>query len=256
MTNAAHFYDALSVDYDVFVDWPARLAYELPWLEQQLRAAGAHTVLDVACGTGQHVLALAEHGYSVTGVDISPGMIARARELAAEQRVAARFEVVGFGALAESLGGPYDALLCLGNSIPHLTDSTALTAALADFRRVLRAGGLLILQQRNFDRVLARQERYMAPQSATRGDEEWLFVRFYDFSGADLRFNLLRCYRRGKGPWDWHAEETPLRAWRYAELTSALASAGLRNVTAVGNLAGDPFDMAQSGDLVLLARRA
>ncbi len=58
----------------------------------------------------------------------------------------------------------------------------------------------MILQQRNFDRVLARQERYMPPQAARRGDDEWLFVRYYDFEGADLRFNLLRHHRHGRAP--------------------------------------------------------
>ncbi len=255
MATATHFYDALSADYDLFVDWPARLAYELPWLERQLRVAGAHEVLDVACGTGQHAMALAERGFDVTGVDFSPAMITRARERAAERGVDARFEVLGFGGLSAGLARRYDALLCLGNSIPHMTDSDSLAAGLADFGRVLRTGGLLVLQQRNFDRVLARQERYMPPQSAIRGDDEWLFVRFYDMDGADLRFNLLRFHRRGGASWEWRAEETRLRAWRHAELTAALQAAGFSDEQSAGNLAGDPFDRVASGDLVFCAKR-
>ena len=47
-------YDTFSTDYDRFVNWPSRLAAELPFIESQLEAAGARRVLDAACGTGQH----------------------------------------------------------------------------------------------------------------------------------------------------------------------------------------------------------
>jgi glycine/sarcosine N-methyltransferase len=254
MASATEFYNALSVDYDLFVDWPARLAYERPLLEEHLRRLGARTVLDVACGTGQHAIALARAGYRVLGVDVSPEMIARARENARAAGVEARFAVRGFGELA-GLGERFDALLCLGNSLPHLTHPAALAAGLADFYGVLADGGGAILQQRNFDRVLARQERYMPPQSARRGADEWLFVRFYDFDGADLRFNMLRLHRRDGEPWEWRAEATPLRAWRAEELRRALVEAGFREPEARGNLAGELYDPATSGDLVLLASR-
>ena len=256
MTSATDFYDALSVDYDLFVDWPARLAHELPWLEGQLRVAGARSIVDVACGTGQHAIALAERGLQVTGVDVSPAMIARARENAAASAVVARFEVEGFGELASGLADRYDALLCLGNSIPHMTDSESLEEGLADFSRVLRPGGLLILQQRNFDRVLARRERFMPPQAVSRGEDEWLFIRFYDFEGAELRFNLLRYHRRAGERWEWRAEQTRLRAWRHDELIATLAAAGFRRIHAYGNLAGERYDPSDSGDLVLLAVRS
>ena len=72
MASATEFYDALSVDYDLFVDWPARLAYELPLLEEHLRRLGARTVLDVACGTGQHAIALARAGIGCWGWTSGP----------------------------------------------------------------------------------------------------------------------------------------------------------------------------------------
>lgn len=254
MGSATEFYDALSVDYDLFVDWPSRLAYEMPLLEEHLRRQGARSVLDVACGTGQHAIALAQAGYEVVGVDVSPAMIDRARENAAAAGVEARFAVRGFGELA-GLGRQFDALLCLGNSLPHLTDPAALAEGLADFHAVLRPGGGLIIQQRNFDRVLACQERYMPPQAASRGADEWLFVRFYDFDGADLTFNILRLHRRDGEGWEWRAEATDLRAWRAEELRRALVDAGFAEPETRGNLAGEPYDPATSGDLVLLATR-
>jgi hypothetical protein len=37
----------------------------------------------------------------------------------------------------------------------------------------------LLIQNRNFDGVLARQERWMEPQAHREGETEWLFLRFY-----------------------------------------------------------------------------
>jgi hypothetical protein len=40
-------YDDFSVDYDCFVNWPARLAAELLFIEEHLQAVGACRELDV-----------------------------------------------------------------------------------------------------------------------------------------------------------------------------------------------------------------
>lgn len=95
----------------------------------------------------------------------------------------------------------------------------------------------------------------MPPQAASRGADEWLFVRFYDFDGADLTFNILRLHRRDGEGWEWRAEATDLRAWRAEELRRALVDAGFAEPETRGNLAGEPYDPATSGDLVLLATR-
>jgi len=52
------------------------------------------SVLDLACGIGRHSVLLAEKGYKTVGVDISPTLIARAKELANESNVSERVEFV------------------------------------------------------------------------------------------------------------------------------------------------------------------
>jgi SAM-dependent methyltransferase len=280
-------YEDFSADYDRFVDWSARLAAELPFIERQLQAVEAHRVLDAACGTGMHAIALAQRGYSVAGADLSAGMVERARSNAAAAAVGAHFEVAGFGALAHAFGrapgpedprlddspgatssgrhGPtrtgsgFDAVLCLGNSLPHLLTPTELAAALADFAACLRPNGLLLIQNRNFDRVLARGERWMDPQAHREGDAEWLFLRFYDFEPDDtLAFNVvtLRREREGQEARDWHQQiaTTRLRPLRHMELTAALDTAGFGGITCWGDMQFAPFDSQASPNLVVVAR--
>ena len=247
-------YDGFSADYDRFVDWPGRLAAELPFVERELQAAGARRVLDAACGTGMHALALARRGYTVVGADLSSGMIQRARANAAAAEVAARFEVAGFGDLSAVTGGGFDALLCLGNSLPHLLTPAALREALADFTACLRPGGLVLIQNRNFDAVMAHHQRWMDPQAHQEGEKEWLFLRFYDFEPqGTLAFNLVTLRREGGGEWRQQVACTRLWPTGRDELVGMVEVAGFRDVRCYGDMQGAGFDSAGSPNLVVVA---
>ena len=93
MDNPTDFYDALAPMFDVMTDWDARLASEGPFLKSILEEAGAKRVLDAACGSGGHALWLARQGYEVTGADVSPVMIALARQKAAADGLGVPFVV-------------------------------------------------------------------------------------------------------------------------------------------------------------------
>ena len=246
-------YDALAADYDRFVDWQGRLSHELPFFVSLFGGHGVRCVLDAACGTGHHAIALARQGYQVVGADLSAAMIQRAQENASAHGVDAAFVVAGLGGFA-ALGETFDAAICLGNSLPHLLAAPAVEEALADFAAVLRPGGLLVIQNRNFDRVWREQERFMPPQSYRDDEGEWIFARFYDFHEESLTFNMLRLWRTAEG-WSQDVESTELRPIFAQDLASALATAGFGPVTLYGSYDGSPFDPAGSGDLIAVAVR-
>jgi glycine/sarcosine N-methyltransferase len=285
--GAVPLYDALSDDYDRFVNWESRLAYEMPFIERTLREVDACQVLDVACGTGMHAIELARRGYKVVGADPSVPMIERAREKGSVGDLAhgeVRFIVAGFGELAEKLArspalrgacpepsrrvegpvlsvveglsGPFDAVLCLGNSLPHALTAGDLSDALADFAAVLRPDGLLLIQNRNFDAVLARRERFMGPEAHREGDREWLFVRFYDFNpDGTITFNMIVLRRDAEGQWSQQVEATELRPLIYSELIASLTAAGFTDIVCYGYMQGAPFDPDRSPNLVVTARK-
>ena len=250
------FYDTFSTDYDRFVNWPGRLAVEMPFLEGRLKEAGARRVLDAACGTGMHAIALAKLGFEVAGADLSAGMIERARANAAASGLSVQFEEAGFGDLQRTFGAQtFDALLCLGNSLPHLLTPDLLTAALVDFAGCLKPGGLLLIQNRNFDGVTEKRERWMEPQAAHEGQAEWLFLRFYDFEADGLlTFNIVTLHREGMTAWTQSVMTTRLRPLLQDEMKTILESTGFESITCLGNMTGAPFDAMTSGNLVLIAR--
>lgn len=96
------------------------------------------TVADLGCGTGTIAVLLAEHGYDVLGIDVSPEMIARARAKAERHGVTARF-AVGDAAAPES--PQVDVVLTrhVAWAVPDLD------AALASWVRLLEPDGRLVL---------------------------------------------------------------------------------------------------------------
>lgn len=258
--DVREFYDELGADYDLMVSWERRLAREGEFFRERFAEHRVTRVLDAACGTGMHAISFARSGFECAGTDLSPAMVEKARENARAAGVTVRFEAVGFGELASRLGSGFDAVTCLGNSLPHLPDDAALSACLEDFADLLVPGGLLVIQDRNYDRLLRERQRFMPPTSRADGEGETVFLRVTDFppagAGNDeaISFTILTLRKRG-GAWTMTERTTPLRALRCATLKAAVERAGFTDVRVWGSYAMQPFDAPGTGDLLLAARR-
>ncbi len=254
------FYDALAPLFDTMTDWEARLRAEGPFLRQVLEAGKARLVLDAACGSGGHTLALARWGYTVAGADASPGMIALARAKAAAEDLHARFAVADLADLPRLFADPYDAVLCLGNSLPHLLSQEALVAALRGMAAVLRPGGILVLQNLNYDLRWRTRPRFFAAQGGVLDGVDVLVWRFADYDEAkeQIAFHIA-LFRKGAGrDWDVQVHTTPQRPLFRSDLLAALAAAGFGEAQTYGRLAlpAEPFSADRSPDLVVVARKA
>jgi len=252
--NEVPLWDALSADYDRFVGWEGRLAREMPFFEKLFAEHGVRRVFDVACGTGHHAIALAERGYEVLGSDVSEGMVSRARQNAAAAGARVRFLQAGFGELGKRVKERYDALLCLGNSLPSLLSEDALKDALADMAGALVPGGFLVVQNLNYDRVWPQRERFMPLQTYRQGNEEWLFFRFLDYHQETLTFNMVVFHKDGAA-WSYRAEATELRPIFKEDLERLLGQTGFSGVDSYGDYHLSPYQQDVSGDLIVVARK-
>jgi glycine/sarcosine N-methyltransferase len=261
-------YDTFSQEYDHFVNWASRLDFEIPFLLEQIQAAvskpsNGTKILDTATGTGMHAIALAQKGYSTCGVDISEGMITAARKNAAAVNADVYFTTAAFGGIAEKMklfpeskAGPFDVVLCLGNSLPHVEDFDGLLTTLNDFTNCLKPGGRLILQNRNFDSVLEKKERWMEPQTYINQNEETVYLRFYDFlPNGHIQFNIATLKRNSQGNWDQTIMETLLYPITHDNLEKALIGCGFTDIKTFGSLSNVEFDTHSSGNLVVCATK-
>ena len=252
--ESSEFYDRLAKAFDVMTDWDSRLAHEMPFLQQTLEGHGARSVLDAACGTGWHAIALAQKGYRTAGCDSSPAMIEQAQANASKARVPVRFEIAGFvrmGVFSEI----FDAVLCLGNSLPHLLSREALADALARMRARLHRGGVLILHNLNYDLRVRKQPRFFS----ANGKTDALVWRFADYGPEFITFHTALFERKTEGEnpekisWAVHVNSTLQRPLLERDLDEALAKAGFADVRHFGGLDGSRFDREKSGDLVIVA---
>lgn len=254
MTEEVPLYDRFGPDYDMMVDWAGRLEREWPFFAALFERVGARRVLDAGCGTGGHTVFFARQGLEVVGADPSAAMVRQALRRAKGVREAS-FVRAGFGELRNAVPGAFDAVVCLGNTLPHALDRAALFRAIADMAAVLRPGGLLIVQQLNYDRICAQRQRFLGVSSGKARGEELLFFRFYDFEDPLLTFNVVIFRRKRGGPWSFRAEATRLRPILQRELAGMLAIVGFAPVEYYGGYDRAPFEPARSNDLIFVATR-
>jgi glycine/sarcosine N-methyltransferase len=261
MIDARDFYDGLGPDYDRMVAWGARLTREDAFFRRLFESEGTRTVLDAACGTGMHAIAFARAGLRAAGVDLSPVMINQARRNAEDAGVSVDFHVAGFGGVRAVLPGPFDAVTCVGNSLPHLATDGDLIACLTDFHDILAPGGLLVIQNRNYDMLLRERQRVAPVAARGSGDGETLFLRITDYPppGAvpddAITFTIVTLTRTGSA-WRQSVQSTPMRALRGSVLGDALTDAGFPEPRFYGSYDLTPADAAGAQDLVVVARAA
>jgi SAM-dependent methyltransferase len=137
---------------------------------KQLRGAGvgparaAQRALDLGAGLGVHAIPLAELGYEVTAVDTSEPLLGELRAARSDVRTICA-DLLRAGEVA---AGPFDVIVCMGDTLAHLASEEEVTRALAAASRLLADGGRLVLTFRDY----VSRERH--------GTDRFLLVRADD----------------------------------------------------------------------------
>lgn len=245
----ADFYDALASDYDTMTGFENRFVTERPFFRMIVERYGIKTAVDAGCGTGFHSLVLAQLGVSVTGVDVSRAMLESLSRHAGQLNLPVHGVQAGFESLSQSLNGTYDAVFCLGNSLAHLLSTDQLRVALDNFVSLLNPGGRLFIQILNYDRILGQHERIQNVKEI--GDTT--FIRFYDYEGERVRFNILKLQKRGNTT-EQSLKTITLNPIRKETLEAMLLHAGLAEISFFGGISLEHYVAGTSKDLVVVAQ--
>lgn len=216
--NLARYYDGI---------FPAG-ENQLRFFKEEFQKHDVKTVLDLACGTGSYSLAFAGWGLEVVGVDCEEKMIHYARQKAARCNTADVRFLLGDMRKLPDLKKPFDAVVCIGNSLVHLLTDEDLTAALKEMHRLCKQGGLLVIQILNYDYIVDNSIT-MLPD--IRNQEEGLvFTRQYQFRDDGLiEFTTSLILSKNKEEHILDAGSVLLRPLRPKQLVGHLEAAGFAN---------------------------
>ncbi len=184
-----------------------------PWL----RVGAGTRVLDVGCGVGRWSRLLASCGAQVTGVDLSPTMIAEAERRARACGVASRCRFLVQDSSALDVEGPFDLILCV-TVLQHMLDVGALRSALRRIALQLAPGGRLVVLEAAPARVANR-----CNTPVFRARHRRFYLRLFGECGLRL------CELRGVDP-------APFKTWllpHLPRLPRALSLAALGLATAL-----------------------
>lgn len=140
-------YEKFAYDYDEFGDIGNYLGSEKEFFEQLFAENHVQTVLDCACGTGQHLYMLSEMGYRVYGSDYSASMLDVAAKNLKEQGKQIDMRQCDFRYLQKAFTENFDAIVCLTTALPHLHSDEDLFTALKSMKNSLKPNGILVLTQ-------------------------------------------------------------------------------------------------------------
>jgi SAM-dependent methyltransferase len=215
-------------------DWYAKVyGARLTRLLRERGIAPPASILDAGCGTGSLALMLADLGYRVTGVDLSPEMIARAKAKDAAARV--DWRVGDLTALA--LDAKYDAAVSVADVFNHLASLDEWETALRGLYDHLRSGGLACI-----DAMTCRGLEQLDVQSVQERDGVTLILAIvYEPTARRSTLKIVSFAPSAAGGLFERAQET-ITEWGQpvADVIACLSRAGFTGVERLWGTAQDP----------------
>jgi len=223
-------YKKLAISYDRLtndVDYSAVVDFYHTILSQE--GVKPRTAVDLACGTGSVSLLLAQHGYQVTGVDMSEDMLTVAYSKAQQLDNPPVFACQKLQELHLPRG--VDLAVCGLDSMNYIVDPADCEKAIKRVFKALNPGGIFI-----FDVNTPEKLRAMDGQVFLDEDDDVYCVWRGDFDGQTniCSYGMDLFQRQGK-TWQRSFEEHQEYAYTQEQLMQYLKSAGFNNIRVYGD---------------------
>ncbi|WP_040196900.1 methyltransferase domain-containing protein [Candidatus Soleaferrea massiliensis] len=240
-------YEEFAYDYDEFGNIEDYLGSEKAFFEQLFAENNVETVLDCACGTGQHLYMLSEMGYRVFGSDYSASMLDVAAKNLEKHRREIPLRQCDFRFLQKAYTEKFDAVVCLTTALPHLHTDEDLVTALVSMKDRLKANGLLVLTQGTTHNTLSLPSIEVV---VNRDDFSRIFVKEHDSRFQTI--HILDLYHSQKRR-ENRQYDIVYRILLDDDYRRLLTAAGFERIQIYGDYDRSPYDQ-QSGRLIVVAR--
>lgn len=195
-------------------------------------------VLDLACGAGRHLRPLDEAGHTAVGLDLSWPLLAEARVRHPKARL-----VRGDMRWLPFRSGAFDAVASFFTSFGYFATPAEDRLVAAEIRRLLRPGGVFVLDFLNADRVAA----HLVPRDVQTVGGATITQRRVIENGVVIKKIIVE--RDGKQ----EEFEERVRLYGRDALERLLTHSGLRTDRALGDYTGEEFG-SDSSRLILYGR--
>jgi glycine/sarcosine N-methyltransferase len=241
--------------------WPRRREREWPFIAARLgEVPAAGPVVDLGCGSGEHVRLLAAQGLAAIGIDFSADALALGAEGAAAEGISRAPAWIRADLRRLPLAeGRARLALSLGNTLVLLGGDAEILEALREARRILSPGGALIIQILNYHKLRRSNQRYLPLNFRSEEEGELVYLRLMDFDEPEhLSFHAITLERRpGLDAVEMRrAVRRRLRSLESDGLEAALGRAGFEEIELHGDFAGASFESLSSPDVIAVARKA
>lgn len=189
-------YDSADI-YDVLENDPARYASAKRHWETVLDGKSIRTLLDVSIGSGNLTLPLLDLGITLSGSDLSENMLKKCREKADAKNGAIDLRVSDFRELKKNFSRQFDCVASTGNSLPYVANEELLEV-LEQMDSLIRPGGYLYFDIRNWDKILRTRQRFYLYNPVFHEDTRINLVQAWDYNpDGTMDFNLLFTFEKG-----------------------------------------------------------
>ncbi|MDH4212327.1 MAG: class I SAM-dependent methyltransferase [Candidatus Thorarchaeota archaeon] len=250
-------FDEISLAYDNTIDWVARLNREIPFLVSLLNEPEKKRVLDIACGSGRHSVALAAQGAEVVGFDMSRTMIEAAQKHAEENRVKPTFIVADMVDIDSIVEGYFDLIFVLGNSLALLHDIDSVRSLVETIYQRLNDGGSFLAQVLNFEEIHWTGFRNFPTKTGKLNDgTEVTFSRIFEHSDYPVSSTLIMSvFRKTNDDWVSEVSTQKVLNLNYSIMSDMLNIVGFRDVEFFSDYNESPFEKKVSRNMVIRAIR-
>ena len=239
--------EKFAYDYDEFGNIEDYLGSEKTFFKQLFLENHVQTVLDCACGTGQHLYMLSEMGLCVFGSDYSPSMLEVASANLDRHGKQIPLRQCDFRYLQHVYTEKFDAIVCLTTSLPHLHTDEDLFTALASMRERLNPNGLLVLTQGTTHFTLSLPSIEVI---VNRNDFSRIFIKEHDNQFQTI--HILDLYH-SKTRMESNQYDVIYRIILDDDYRRLLANAGFEHIQIYGDYDRSPYSK-ESRRLIVVAQ--
>lgn len=241
VTVVDHYANHLAPVYEWMVgDMNAALARSAAELDAAaISSSPGGAAIDLGAGIGLHALPLAQRGYDVIAIDSNQQLLAALQERAGTQPVTTvNADLLDF---PKHLRRPAEVILCMGDTLTHLSSVAEVQVLLAGVAESLTQAGTFVTTFRDYVTALTAERRFIP----VRSDAQRILTCFLEYApDVVMVHDVLHQWQEGR--WTQRVSSYPKLRLAPKSVAATLQRHGLATQTTV----------AQSGMVCVVAHKS